>query len=269
MQLTSSEIRKFHKKILEWYAVHKRDLPWRHTRDPYKILVSEIMLQQTQVPRVIPKYEIWLEKLPTIESLAKAKTSEVLSLWSGLGYNRRALNLKKTAEIIGNVYKGNFPDKEKELLKLPGIGKYTARAILSFAFDKQVAVVDTNVRKVILTKFRNIKEKEIQSIADQILPKGKAYDWNHALMDYASTVLKREILQSRTKQSKFVGSNRYYRGKILKLLLKQKRIKIEELGLKIKEDYTKDDEKRLWKIIEDLRSEGFITIKNNIITIVS
>ncbi len=241
------------------------------------------------MPRVIPKYELWLEKFPTIESLAKAKTSEILSLWSGLGYNRRALSLKKTAERIVKDYDGKFPQAEKDLAKLPGIGKYTARAVLCFAFNEQVAVVDTNVRKVILTQFlhrhpersegsqidssaapqNDIREKNIQGIAEQLLPKGKAYDWNHAMMDYASEVLKKEILQSRTRQTKFIGSNRYYRGQILKLLIKNKKMTIEDLGLLLKKEYTNSDKDWLQKILKNLEDEGFIIVKNNFITLVS
>ena len=154
--LMSSEVKKFQQKILDWYEKNKRDLPWRRTRDPYKIWISEIMLQQTQVSRVIPKYEAWLEKFPTVASLAKAKTADVLAMWSGLGYNRRALNLKKTAERVVNEFGGKFPRDEKLLRSLPGIGEYTAGALLCFAFDEQIAVVDTNIRKVILTQFLNL-----------------------------------------------------------------------------------------------------------------
>ena len=163
MDLSPQEIKQFQTKILDWYKVNKRDLPWRQIRfnislqqrDPYKILLSEVMAQQTQISRVILKYESWLEAFPTIQDLAKASVSNILVYWTGLGYNRRALNLKKTAEIIVNQYDGKFPREESELLKLPGIGQYTARALLCFGFNEQIAVVDTNIRKVILTQFIN------------------------------------------------------------------------------------------------------------------
>src|SRR5260221_6037221 len=203
--ISKQKITSFQKQILDWYAKNQRDLPWRRTRDPYRILISEVMSQQTQLSRLMPKYLAWLEKFPTVHDLAQAKISDVLHSWSGLGYNRRALNLKKTAEIISKQYHGEFPHSEKDLLSLPGIGEYTARAVLCFAFDQQIAVVDTNVRKVILTRFA-VSEKEISEIAGVLLPVGKAYEWNQALMDYAAAVLKKEKIPI-PKQSKFIGSH--------------------------------------------------------------
>ncbi|MGH7245331.1 MAG: A/G-specific adenine glycosylase, partial [Candidatus Levyibacteriota bacterium] len=222
--ISPKEVRDFQKKILSWFAKNKRDLPWRKSRDPYNILISEVMLQQTQVPRVIPKYNEWIKKFPTIQSLAKATTRDVLSLWSGLGYNRRALYLQKTAQEIVEKYHGKFPEDEKQLQSLPGIGEYTARAVLCFAFDKQIAVIDTNIKKVIAIHFCKGKvpqKKKLQEIADKILPQGKAYTWNQALMDYASAELKKEKIAI-PKQSKFKDSDRYYRGQMLKLLLRKK-----------------------------------------------
>src|SRR5258708_21802089 len=137
MDLTPLQITSFQDKILTWYTVNKRDLPWRHTHDPYKILLSEIMSQQTQISRVIPKYDKWLKELPTIQSLANAPLARVLGLWSGLGYNRRALYLQQTAKIIVQKYCNCFPETMQELKKLPGIGEYTASAVLCFAFNHQ------------------------------------------------------------------------------------------------------------------------------------
>jgi A/G-specific adenine glycosylase len=275
LSIAPEKITTFQKKILDWYQRNKRDLPWRYTRDPYKILISEIMSQQTQISRVIPKYQAWIDRFPTIQDLAKASVSEVLRYWSGLGYNRRALNLKKTAEIVVERYGGKFPQQEKELLSLPGIGEYTARALLCFAFDKQIAVVDTNVRKVILTQiFKNSQnnkstdDKTIEQTAQKLLPKGKAYEWNQALMDYAGAVLKKEKIPI-PKQSKFLGSHRYYRGQILKVLLQKKKVSFEKLGQLIKKEYTQSDEEWLRKLIVELRNEGFITFVDDIIIFVS
>lgn len=228
-----TEIVQFQRKILTWYEANKRDLPWRGTRDPYRILVSEIMSQQTQIARVIPKYNAWMEAFPTVFELAKASTADVLGHWSGLGYNRRALFLQKCAKTVVERFAGKFP-QEKEVLKtLPGIGEYTAAAVACFAFNQQVAVVDTNVRKIILTQFphvsSDISPQEMQNIADALLPQGKAYEWNQALMDYASAMLKKEKIVV-PKQSKFKGSNRYYRGQIVKLLLAQKSIARAQLA---------------------------------------
>lgn len=292
MRMISKEkILALQKKILDWYLVNKRDLPWRKTRDPYCILISEVMSQQTQLSRVVPKYEAWLEKFPTVQSLAKANVSEVLRYWSGLGYNRRALNLKRTAEKIVSDYNGVFPKEEKDLLALPGIGKYTARAILCFAFNQQIAVVDTNIRKVVLTQILDryfgersdsrililsdsgraplarMTEKEIEIIAQQLLPKGKAYEWNQALMDYSAAVLKKEKIPI-PKQSKFMGSHRYYRGQILKVLLQKQKVPIEQLGFFIKKGYTIEEREWLQKLLDEMIGEGFITRKNDVIQLV-
>ncbi|HSD98977.1 MAG TPA: hypothetical protein VLB73_04810 [Patescibacteria group bacterium] len=266
MKLSSQQIKSFQKEILGWFEKNKRDLPWRHSRDPYNILISEVMLQQTQVSRVIPKFKAWMDKFPTLESLAGASTRDVLLYWSGLGYNRRALYLKRLArELVENsvslrgekrrsnliqdrhallamTKKIAWPMTEKELRKLPGIGEYTARALLCFGFNHQIAVVDTNVRKVILVRFKDVilsrakdidsspsgssdqigvqNDKIIQQVADQLLPKGKAYEWNQALMDYASAVLKHEKI-SIPKQSSFKTSKRFYRGQVIRLLLQK------------------------------------------------
>lgn len=289
--LTSQKIHQFQTKILTWYEQNKRSLPWRdipfdkdlQVRDPYKILISEIMSQQTQIDRVIPKYEAWLTHFPTVTDLAQASVTEVLQYWSGLGYNRRALNLKKTAEIVATRYHGKFPQDEKELLALPGIGAYTARAILCFAFNQQVAVVDTNVRKVILTQFPfhhreaslsdrgdlnqwgkeetvALTDKEIEAFAEQLVPHGKAYEWNQALMDYASTVLKKEKITI-PKQSTFKGSRRYYRGLILKLLLQKQQITIVEIMSLVKDSSGKD-QSWMSDLLNDLEKEGFIMLKD-------
>ena len=261
--MKQQEIDNFQNEILTWYASHQRDLPWRKSRDPYRILVSEIMLQQTQVNRVIPKFTEWFEKFPTVYDLAKAKISEVLVLWSGLGYNRRALNLKKTAEIVLKTYNGTFPQTEKELLALPGIGLYTARALMCFAFDQQVTVIDTNVRKVLLIRLQ-VPEKDISEAAEKILPKGRAYEWNQALMDYSSAMLKEHKITI-PKQSKFIGSRRYYRGQILKKLLDKKEIALKELGSLIKKDYVDHEYEWLNGIVLELKDEGFVeTTKESI-----
>ncbi len=285
LKLSNPQIKTFQEKILTWYTANQRDLPWRKTRDPYRILVSEIMLQQTQVNRVIPKYEAWFEAFPTIQDLAKAPVSDVLKHWSGLGYNRRALNLKKTAQVVVDRFNGIFPNDEKELLSLPGIGQYTARAIMCFAFDQQVAVVDINVKKVILTqllknqrmihladatksKIDKVSDKEIAAIAETLVPQGRAYDWNQALMDYSSLMLKKEKIDI-PKQSTFKGSRRYYRGKIVKLLIKKREIPLQDIGALLKEDFSEEDNALINSIISEMKKEGFIVIENNRINLSS
>ena len=163
--------------VLAWYSQNGRDLPWRHTRDPYAILVSEVMLQQTQVSRVLPRYLEWLERWPTVESLAAAPAADVIRAWSGLGYNRRAINLHRTAQAVAQ--RGGFPRQIPELEVLPGIGPYTARALACFAFGAQVSAPDVNARRVLGRAFGD---------PDHPPPPGRAFDWNQALFDLGSTV---------------------------------------------------------------------------------
>lgn len=258
MQPDNDSISKLQEEILTWYAQHQRDLPWRETRNPYNILISEIMSQQTQIGRVVPKYKTWMERFPTIQSLASAPTGDVLNYWSGLGYNRRAINLQRAAKVIVEEYEGIFPKSVDALKKLPGIGEYTASAIACFAFDQQIAVIDTNVRKVILKKVLKEEEgrhdsasmKEIRNIAEQLLPKGRAYEWNQALMDYVAANLKKEKIPI-PKQSTFKGSNRYYRGQAVKLLIEYKGVSIKELGKRLVKD-----EQFINNIVDGLVKDG-------------
>lgn len=263
MILQEDTIKQFQKKILNWYDTYQRELPWRKTRNPYNILVSEVMSQQTQIGRVIPKYEAWLNVFPTVEDLAKAKVSDVLSQWSGLGYNRRALNLQKAAQVIIKEYAGQFPRTPEELEKLPGIGKYTSRAIACFAFNQQIAVVDTNIRKVIAVEFNKgilPGEKEIEETAQKILPKGKAYLWNQALMDYAAQVLREHKIPI-PKQSHFFTSNRYYRGQTMKQLLQKHNMTIDDLSCFFRKEGRGIEKEKLEEIVRDLEKEGFLQQK--------
>jgi len=172
--------------ILRWYAAVRRDLPWRRTTDPYRILVSEVMLQQTQVARVVPYYEAWLERFPSERVLADAPVADVLRLWSGLGYNRRALALQAACAA---VVRDGWPRSVEGLLALPGVGPYTAAAVASFAFGVQAAAVDTNVRRVIERLDRRVRRPpELARRAAAIVPDGRAADWNQALMELGATV---------------------------------------------------------------------------------
>lgn len=256
-------IHAFQEEILTWFSKNKRDLPWRRTRDPYNILVSEIMLQQTQVPRVIPKYTCWIEKFPSLIALANAPTRDVLTLWSGLGYNRRALYLQKTAQNILHRFDGQFPQEENVLQTFPGVGKYTSRALLCFAFDKQISVVDTNVKKVICLFFFNRSvppEKIIDEKAKEILPKARAYEWNQALMDYSASVLSKERIPIK-KQPAFLGSRRFVRGQIIRTLALQKRLTRSQI---LKD--TLVQEKVISEILEKLQKEGLIVQERGIIS---
>src|SRR6266478_8718544 len=148
-QPAPEQVVRGHSSLLQWYAAEQRDLPWRSTRDPYAILVSEIMLQQTQVDRVLPKYQQFLAMFPTLADLAAAPTADVISVWVPLGYNMRAVRLQSIARQVIAEYGGRIPDTIDGLLKLKGIGRYTAGAIACFAYSKQVATVDTNIRRVL------------------------------------------------------------------------------------------------------------------------
>ena len=163
--------------LLAWYGEHGRDLPWRRTHDPYAILVSEVMLQQTQVARVLERYEPWLERWPTPGALAAAPAADVLRAWSGLGYNRRGLNLQRAARRV--VELGEFPREIGELERLPGVGPYTARAVACFAFGAQVTALDTNVRRVLARSL---------GTTDVAPPRGRAWQWNQALFDLGARV---------------------------------------------------------------------------------
>lgn len=223
MRLTPDKVKKLRHLIFRWWQDNRRNLPWRHTRDPYRILVSEVMLQQTQVSRVLPKYEEFLKVFPTLMSLATATPAEVLTVWRGMGYNRRALYLKKTAETVMSVYKGKFPNTQSELVKLPGLGLYTARAIMVFAFGKNVAMVDTNIRQIITHFLFNglpQSEKVIHDAADKLVPLGRAWEWHQALMDYGALAMTKEKKEMNLvkKQKPFKDSDRYYRGRVVDLL---------------------------------------------------
>jgi A/G-specific adenine glycosylase len=204
--------------LLDWYDEHGRDLPWRHTRDPYAVLVSEVMLQQTQVERVIPRYEAWLERWPTVEALAEAPTAEVIREWQGLGYNRRAVNLRRAAQVVADR---GWPE---DLTELPGVGRYTADAVRRFAFDEPVLPVDTNVRRV--------EERTGYTFSPAAA---------HALMDLGATVCLARIprcgicplasgcpsrgrrYEPLRKQSRFEGSFRQRRARTLGLVAEKSR----------------------------------------------
>jgi len=184
----------FQRRLLAWYARHGRDLPWRRTREPYPVLVSEIMLQQTQVDRVIPKYREFLERYPTLEDLAQARAPEVRKTWRPLGYYRRATNLHGIARETVARYDGRLPDDGARLRRMRGIGRYTAGAILAFAHSQDAALVDTNVRRVLGRIFlgsRGIKrlrgQRAMWALAEYLVPPGRAYDYNQALMDFGAT----------------------------------------------------------------------------------
>lgn len=259
-----SSVEEFQSYIYSKAELCYRDLPWRHSVDPYAIWISEIMLQQTQVARVIPKYLCWLERFPNVHVLAEAEPSEVLRFWSGLGYNRRALALIQSAKEIVKRYAGSLPQDEKELLQLPGIGRYTARAILAFAFNIPTVFLETNIRTVFIKHFC----RGLESVSDSTLEElGKRYLdiesprlWYTALMDYGAEIKKTEInyaKQSRlyTKQSPFASSFRRIRGAVLKTLLDKGPATAQQIYLSLPFAYEKVDE-----ALQVLVKEGFLKV---------
>jgi len=187
--------RRFRERLLAWYDRHGRSLPWRETEDPYHILVSEIMLQQTQVERVLPKYQEWLERYPTLDALASAPEDEVTRAWYPLGYNIRPRRLQAIAREAVARYDGRLPSDESSLRSFKGVGAYTAGAIRSFAFRQRAAILDTNVARVLFRVFvgagdlkAHAMRRRLWQISEAIVPRARVFDFNQALMDFGATV---------------------------------------------------------------------------------
>lgn len=267
----------FQSQLLKWYRAHKRDdLPWRYTKhrpiSSYEILVSEIMLQQTQVPRVRDTFPKFLHVFPTMRRLADAPLDTVLREWQGMGYNRRALYLQKCAQKIIRQFDGLVPFDIAALEKLPGIGPYTAGAISCFAFNTKLVFFDTNIRKFFIHYFftdhsaqRKISDAEIFPIAEKLLYRKNPRVWNYALMDYGALVLSRkpELLpraKSYHKQSPFLGSNRFFRSQIVQYILKHNQASLDELQ--------KASPRDILPILASLQKEGLVQeIRQNIFAI--
>ena len=193
MRVEAGVKRRFQHRLLKWYRQHGRDLPWRKTSDPYRILVSEVMLQQTQVDRVIPKYHEFLERYPTFQALAEASPDDVKKTWYPLGYNIRPLRLHSIARETVARYGGELPGDPEELLSFKGIGRYTAGAVRSFAFNEDAPILDTNVMRVLHRIFVGTgdpkgRKAALWELSEALIPKGKGYDFNQALMDFGATV---------------------------------------------------------------------------------
>lgn len=232
-RLSPAQVAAFQKDVYAHYRAHKRDLPWRRTRDPYQILVSEVMLQQTQVSRVVPKFVEFVARFPTARALAAASLGEVLKTWSGLGYNRRAKMLREAARALVERHGGILPNTYEALRALPGIGDYTACAILAFAFGVGRPLIETNVRAVIIRHFfprkRDVSEAEILSLTDQTLDRENPRDWYAAFMDYGAHLksaegnhARRSAHHGKVKKTPFKGSARQVRGEALRVALAAK-----------------------------------------------
>ncbi|MFY9588274.1 MAG: A/G-specific adenine glycosylase [Actinomycetota bacterium] len=281
---TSAARTKAQGKVLAWFDAHGRSLPWRETRDPYRTLVAEVMLQQTGTGRVAPTYSQFLQRFPTLDRLAHAPAIDVIQAWRGLGYNRRAVELHRAAQTLLRDHGGVFPSEPAALRRLPGLGQYTASALACFAFDRQVPVVDTNVRRVLSRSALGkdpdqVPSDRVGALASEWLPAGDAYRWNQALMDIGATMcrattplcatcpLKASCLyagkgrhrkppvRKAKPQEKFEGSRRQARGTIVDHLRRaaRKGITIADLTKQMGES---GDADRLVEILTTLEKEG-------------
>lgn len=263
-------IAKFKKLIWTNYRANGRhDMPWRKTRDPYKILVSEVMLQQTQVGRVKPFYQRFIKHFPDFKALARANTRTVLKMWQGLGYNRRALNLQKLSKVILEDFNGKLPRKREDLESLPGIGPGTAGALRAFIFNEPEVFIETNIRRVFIHFFSAaISPKRSTKVTDvaleryiiRALDRENPREWYYALMDYGAMLGangSKENVNKRSAhykvQSRFEGSNRELRGKILRVLLKKKNTTLAYLTKE-----TGEPKERIRIVMHDLVKEGFV-----------
>lgn len=255
--------KRFREKVYAHYEREGRhSLPWRRTRDAYRILVSEIMLQQTQVDRVRPYYERFLERFPTVAALAQAPLADVLILWQGLGYNRRARMLHEAAKAIAATYGGKVPKDVAALESLPGIGPYTARAIAAFAYNQDVVFVETNLRTAVTHEFfpneESVRDATVLAVLEKALVPGESRRWYGALMDYGAH-LKRSGIRINAKsagyakQTAFRGSGREARGALVKELARGPKTKIRLIGL-----LGPGREAQLAEKLSDLIAEGMV-----------
>jgi A/G-specific adenine glycosylase len=256
------QIADFRAMVLAWYRDHARPLPWRETVDPYAILVSEIMLQQTQADRVVGKYGSFLALFPDCALLARAPLHEVLSAWQGLGYNRRAIALKRCAEAVMERHDGAIPRSIEALQALPGIGPYTARAIAAFAFNMPTVFIETNIRAVFIHHFfadrHGVKDADILPFVAATLDPANPREWYNALMDYGTMLKRSRVNPARrsahhVRQTPFPGSNRELRSRILKALLAGAPLTGEEVVTTLDADAAK-----VKSNLAQMEKEGFI-----------
>ena len=265
------------KNLLIWYKENKRSFNWRHTNDPWKILLIEIISQQTQINRANIYYQEFIKKFPTPESMSQSSLKTILKMWSGLGYNNRAIRLYESSKLIAEKgFKNIYPNFEL----LPGVGQYTKNAILSFAYGDKVLALDTNLERVLTRYFAIDSTKNyVRKYSDFLLAGVNSRDLNQALMDLGSSICtssnpkcdicplekkcEKYILKSKISIEKFKGSNRELRGKIIKLLLVENEIAVKDIVKK-----TREDEEKIITAINGLKGDGLLKIrKNNIIEI--
>lgn len=265
-------IDRFRKKVWAWYREKGRhELPWRSTADPYRILVSEVMLQQTQVSRCLVKYPEFIRAFPDFSTLADAPLADLLRAWQGMGYNRRAVALKKTAGVVISRYSGKLPTEESELRKLPGIGKATAASIAAFAFNLPVVFIETNIRRVFIHCFfeeeEGVTDRAILPIVSATLDRENPREWYYALMDLGSALGKGAPNPNRRSahyqvQGRFEGSRRQLRGKILGLLTASDTLTLLDIAR-----LTGQDQETIRSLVRVLEDEGFLVVEGDSVRI--
>ncbi len=266
MKINEVALSRFRNTVLSYYRKNARVMPWRETQDPYRIFISEVMLQQTQVSRVMSKFPLFISRFPGFRALSSSKTNELLAIWSGMGYNRRALYLREAASRITEEHGGVLPRDPGILDSLPGIGPATACSIVCYAYNVPVVFIETNIRRVFIHHFfpdrEEVHDKEIFPLVAATLDRKDPRIWYYALMDYGTYLVKTVPNPNRksrhyTIQSRFEGSDRQIRGMILRLLLKR-RMTGGELIKRLAES-----EDRVRRILNDLSKDGFVTVKDN------
>jgi len=243
MEIDGRKIKAFRAEIWRFYKAHGRDLPWRRTRDPYRIFVSELMLQQTQVARALVRYPAFVRRFPDFTALSRAKKRNVLAAWQGLGYNRRAVALWNASKAIVRRHRGRLPRDEGSLIALPGVGKGTAGALRAFAYDLPAVFIETNIRRVFIHFFfpgkKNVSDAALMPFIERALDRKRPREWYSALMDYGAMLGGREKENPNVRsahykrQGRFKGSRRELRGKVLAYLLAHQRASEKELSAKL------------------------------------
>lgn len=269
-QLTERDVAAFRALVYRYYERHGRSFPWRETTDPYRILVSEVMLQQTQTSRTVPKYRSFIDRFPDVQTLAAAPLQDALEAWQGLGYNRRAKHLRQAAMDIVERFDGVVPRDEAALRSLPGVGPYTAAAVRAFAFDMPSVVMDTNIRTVYIYFFfpdrGEVDDGDVRPLVEATMDRGSPRRWYSALMDYGA-MLKQHVgnpgrrSTSYTRQSRFEGSDRQIRGAVVHLLLDG------PMDRRAVVDAIDAEETRVLDVIERLRREHMVALDDGRLTV--
>lgn len=283
--------------LMSWYGENGRDLPWRRTRNPWRILVSEVMLQQIQVKRAIPFYEAFVGRFPTARALAEAPLSEAIKVWGDLGRYRRVVNLHETSRILVEDFGGEVPPDPEVLVKLPGVGAYTAGAVACFAFGEDAAFLDTNVRRVLHRLFYGadvprpvVAEGELLRLAKALVPRGQGWEWGQSVIEFGAMqcTARKPLCEScplsdlcaarptiwglistlplpAKASQKYEGSNRYYRGRVLAKLrdAPKEGVTLRELGEGLREDFSEADLPWLCGIVRSLERDGLVKVSSS------